>query len=101
MPRSSSAAKGKPRRGRGRLGTCAAVTAVVFASRRPPLPLDNRARIRAQRLPGGPPRRAPGGAPAPARHAEVHLVTFADGPAYDDTTATQADLERVLSGVEV
>jgi glycosyltransferase involved in cell wall biosynthesis len=66
------------------------VTAVVFATRRPPFPLENGARIRSQRLAAG-----------LARHLDVHLITFADAPTYDDTAATRADLERVLPGVDV
>lgn len=63
---------------------------IVFATRRPPFPLDNGSRIRSARLATG-----------LARHLDVRLVTFADGPAYDDTHATPADLERTLPGVTV
>jgi glycosyltransferase involved in cell wall biosynthesis len=66
------------------------VPAVVFATRRPPFPLDNGARIRSQRLAAG-----------LARHLDVTLVTFADGPTYDGTAATREDLERVLPGVRL
>jgi glycosyltransferase involved in cell wall biosynthesis len=63
---------------------------LVFATRRPPWPIVDGPRIRAFRLIEG-----------LARHFEVTLVTFADGPAYDATTATQADLEDALPGVRV
>ncbi|MEA2289229.1 MAG: polysaccharide biosynthesis protein PslH [Solirubrobacteraceae bacterium] len=62
---------------------------VIFAARRPPWPLDNGARIRAFRL-----------CEALSRRFDVTLVTFGDGPAYDTTRASRADLEAAL-GVPV
>jgi glycosyltransferase involved in cell wall biosynthesis len=58
---------------------------LIFATRRPPYPLDNGARIRTLRLAQG-----------LAQRFDLVLVTFADGPAYDATTATRAELERAL-----
>jgi glycosyltransferase involved in cell wall biosynthesis len=64
--------------------------AVILATRRPPLPLDNGARIRTHRLLAG------------LRGAcDVTLVTYGDGPTYDDTSTTRAELEASLPGVEV
>src|SRR5690349_1391363 len=64
--------------------------AVIVATRRPPFPLDNGARIRTQRLAAG----------LAGRYA-VTLVTFAEGPTYDDTTASAEQLESVLGGAAV
>jgi glycosyltransferase involved in cell wall biosynthesis len=58
---------------------------LIFATRRPPFPLDNGARIRAQRLAAG-----------LSQRFELTLVTFADAPRYDDATWSRDDLERVL-----
>jgi glycosyltransferase involved in cell wall biosynthesis len=63
---------------------------LIFATRRPPFPLDSGARIRAQRLAAG-----------LAKRFELTLVTFADGPIYDDTGYSVEDLERVLPGVRI
>jgi glycosyltransferase involved in cell wall biosynthesis len=63
---------------------------VIFATHRPPWPLDNGARIRTARL-----------AQALAEHFELTLVTFADGPVYDDTRATRDDLESLLPGASI
>jgi glycosyltransferase involved in cell wall biosynthesis len=63
---------------------------LIFVTRRPPYPFDNGARIRSARLVQG-----------LARRFELVLVTFADGPAYDDTTATRADLERALADCRI
>jgi glycosyltransferase involved in cell wall biosynthesis len=58
---------------------------LVFATRRPPWPLDNGARIRAARLAQG-----------LAEVFDLTLVTFADGPAYDDTHASREELAALL-----
>jgi glycosyltransferase involved in cell wall biosynthesis len=63
---------------------------LIFVTRRPPWPLDNGARIRSLRLAQG-----------LARHFELTLVTFADGPAYDSTSASREDLERALPGARI
>jgi len=63
---------------------------VIFVTRRPPWPLDNGARIRSLRLAQG-----------LAERFDLVLVTFADGPSYDSTTATAADLERALPRSQV
>lgn len=65
---------------------------LIFVTRRPPWPLDNGSRIRSMRLAAG-----------LARRFELTLVTFRDGPAYDDTSATRADLEAALpeAGIEL
>ena len=65
-------------------------TPLVFATRRPPWPLDNGARIRAQRLAAG-----------LGKHFDLTLVTFAGGPTYDETTATRAELEEALPGAKI
>lgn len=62
--------------------------ALIFATWRPPFPLDNGARIRAQRLAAG-----------LAERFDVTLVTFADGPRFDDTQFEWQDLQQVLPGV--
>ncbi|MEA2126413.1 MAG: polysaccharide biosynthesis protein PslH, partial [Solirubrobacteraceae bacterium] len=62
----------------------------IFVTRRPPWPLDNGARIRSFRL-----------CEELARRFDVTLVTFADGPAHDTTTATRADLEAALPSVRI
>jgi polysaccharide biosynthesis protein PslH len=66
------------------------VAGVVFATHRPPWPLDNGQRIRAARLAQG-----------LAAQLELTLVTFADGPVYDETRASRADLERLLPGARI
>jgi len=58
---------------------------VVFATHRPPWPLDNGARIRTARLAQG-----------LARELAVTLVTFAGGPAWEDAPAGRAELEALL-----
>jgi glycosyltransferase involved in cell wall biosynthesis len=58
---------------------------VVFATHRPPWPLDNGARIRTARLAQG-----------LSEACDLTLVTFADGPTFDDTRASRADLEALL-----
>lgn len=63
---------------------------LIFATRRPPLPLDNGARIRTMRL-----------AQALAQRFDVVLVTFADGPAYDETATSREELEEALPGARV
>jgi glycosyltransferase involved in cell wall biosynthesis len=63
---------------------------LIFATRRPPYPLDNGARIRSLRLAQG-----------LAGRFEVVLVTFGDGPSYDATSATREELERALPGARV
>jgi glycosyltransferase involved in cell wall biosynthesis len=63
---------------------------LVFATRRPPWPLDSGARIRAARLAQG-----------LSGRFELTLVTFADGPAYDDTSASPDDLQALLPGARI
>lgn len=63
---------------------------VIFATHRPPWPLDNGARIRTARL-----------AQALSDRFELTLVTFADGPVYDDTQASRAELETLLPGASI
>jgi polysaccharide biosynthesis protein PslH len=58
---------------------------LVFATHRPPWPLDNGARIRTARLAQG-----------LSEAFDLTLVTFADGPTYDDTSSSRADLESLL-----
>jgi glycosyltransferase involved in cell wall biosynthesis len=58
---------------------------LVFATHRPPWPLDNGARIRAARLAQG-----------LSEAFELTLVTFAGGPEWDAVTATRSDLEQLL-----
>ncbi|MFL5863689.1 MAG: glycosyltransferase [Solirubrobacteraceae bacterium] len=58
---------------------------VIFATHRPPWPLDNGARIRTARL-----------AQTLSEMVDLTLVTFADGPTYDDTGASRGDLESLL-----
>jgi polysaccharide biosynthesis protein PslH len=58
---------------------------LVFATHRPPWPLDNGARIRTARLAQG-----------LSEAFDLTLVTFADGPTYDDTRSSRADLESLL-----
>lgn len=65
-------------------------TRVIFATKRPPVPLDNGARIRTQRLAAG-----------LARRCDVTLVSFHDGPRWDDTEIDRAALEAALPGVEL
>lgn len=65
-------------------------TPLVFVTRRPPVPDDNGQRIRTLRLARG-----------LAERFALTLVTFTDGPAFDDSTATRADLERALPGARV
>lgn len=62
----------------------------VFVTRRPPLPLDNGARIRTHRLTAG-----------LSERFDTTLVTFADGPTYDDTGASRTEIEAALPGVRV
>lgn len=64
------------------------VTHVVLASRRPPFPLDNGARIRTARLVQG-----------LARSLPVTFVTYLPGPTFDGTNATRADLQALMPGV--
>ena len=64
--------------------------AVIIATRRPPLPLDNGARIRTHRLATG-----------LSTTCDVTLVTYEDGPTYDDTRATRAELEAALGDVRL
>jgi polysaccharide biosynthesis protein PslH len=63
---------------------------LILATRRPPFPLDNGARIRTHRLATG-----------LAARFDVTLVTFAGGPTHDETTSTREDLEQVLPGVRL
>jgi glycosyltransferase involved in cell wall biosynthesis len=65
-------------------------TALVLATHRPPWPLDNGSRIRTARLAQG-----------LSERFDLTLVTFADGPVYDDTLASRADLERLLPGAGI
>jgi glycosyltransferase involved in cell wall biosynthesis len=58
---------------------------LVFATHRPPWPLDNGARIRTARLAQG-----------LSKAFELTLVTFADGPTFDDTRASRAHLASLL-----
>lgn len=62
--------------------------AVIFVTHRPPLPLDTGARIRAHRLALG-----------LARTCDVTLVTYEDGPTFDETRTTRAEMETALPGV--
>ena len=64
--------------------------ALVYVTRRPPWPLDNGARIRSLRLAQG-----------LAERFELTLVTFADGPKYDETAAGRAELEAALPTARV
>src|SRR5437879_9999920 len=64
--------------------------AVIIATRRPPLPLDNGARIRTHRLATG-----------LSADCDVTLVTYEGGPTYDDTSTTGADLEAALGDVRL
>lgn len=64
--------------------------AVIFVTHRPPLPLDNGSRIRAHRVASG-----------LAERCEVTLVTYADGPTFDDTSTSREALEAALPGVTV
>ena len=57
----------------------------MFATHRPPWPLDNGARIRTARLAQG-----------LSKAFELTLVTFADGPTFDDTRASRAQLASLL-----
>jgi polysaccharide biosynthesis protein PslH len=57
----------------------------VFATHRPPWPLDNGARIRTARLAQG-----------LSKAFELTLVTFADGPTFDDTRASRTHLASLL-----
>jgi glycosyltransferase involved in cell wall biosynthesis len=63
---------------------------LIFAARRPPFPLDNGARIRSQRLAAG-----------LSEHFDLTLVTFEGGPTGDETSATPADLERLLPSARI
>lgn len=63
---------------------------LIFATRRPPFPFDNGARIRSHRLAAG-----------LSERFELTLVTFADGPRYDDSECTAEDLARVLPAARV
>jgi glycosyltransferase involved in cell wall biosynthesis len=58
---------------------------LVFATHRPPWPLDNGARIRTARLAQG-----------LSEACDLTLVTFADGPTFDDTRSSRAELEALL-----
>jgi glycosyltransferase involved in cell wall biosynthesis len=62
----------------------------VFATRRPPWPLDNGARIRSARLAQG-----------LADVFDLTLITFADGPTYDESRAARSDLEALLPGCRI
>lgn len=62
-------------------------TPLVFATRRPPWPLDNGARIRAQRLAAG-----------LGERFDLTLVTFAGAPTYDETTASPAEIQDAVPG---
>lgn len=64
--------------------------AVIFVTHRPPLPLDTGARIRAHRLATG-----------LARRCDVTLVTYADGPTFDETTTTREELAQAMPGVQL
>jgi glycosyltransferase involved in cell wall biosynthesis len=61
---------------------------VIFVTHRPPLPLDTGARIRAHRLAVG-----------MAERCDVTLVTYEDGPTFDETRTTREELEAALPGV--
>ena len=63
---------------------------LIFVTRRPPWPLDNGSRIRGLRLAQG-----------LATRFELVLVTYADGPSYDASSACREDLERELPGVRL
>ncbi|MDQ4144747.1 MAG: glycosyltransferase family 4 protein [Actinomycetota bacterium] len=63
---------------------------LIFATRRPPFPLDNGARIRSYRLLTG-----------LAESFSVTLVTFEHHEKSPDGLTTRADLESILPGVEV
>jgi polysaccharide biosynthesis protein PslH len=63
---------------------------LIFVTRRPPFPFDNGARIRTHRLAAG----------LSGRY-DMTLVTFADGPRYDDTECSEEDLARVLPDVSL
>lgn len=64
--------------------------AVIYATHRPPLPLDGGSRIRVNRLITG-----------LARHADVTLVTYADGPTFDDTSTSRDEVAASLPGVRI
>jgi glycosyltransferase involved in cell wall biosynthesis len=63
---------------------------LLFVTRRPPVPDDNGARIRTLRLARG-----------LAERFDLTLLTFADGPAYDSTTASAQDIRDALPGARV
>src|SRR5437763_1405406 len=64
--------------------------AVIIATHRPPLPLDNGSRIRTHRLATG-----------LSESCDVTLVTYEAGPTYDDTSTTRAELEAALGDVRL
>ncbi len=66
------------------------VAELVFATHRPPWPLDNGARIRTARLAQG-----------LSTEFDLTLVTFADGPTFDDTRASRAHLQSLLPGARL
>lgn len=70
---------------RRRAGHLIAASHLVFATHRPPWPLDNGARIRTARL-----------AQCLSEVFDLTLVTFVDGPTFDDTHASREDLESLL-----
>ena len=63
---------------------------VIFATHRPPWPLDNGARIRTARLAQG-----------LARSLQLTLVTFDGGPAWDRPAATRAELRALVPGARL
>jgi glycosyltransferase involved in cell wall biosynthesis len=63
---------------------------VIFATHRPPWPLDNGARIRTARLAQG-----------LSRSLELTLVTFDSGPAWDEATAGRAELEALVPRAQI
>lgn len=65
-------------------------TPLVFATRRPPWPLDNGARIRAHRLAIG-----------LSERFDLTLVTFSGAPTYDETTASPAEIQDALPGAAI
>jgi hypothetical protein len=63
---------------------------LIFATCQPPFPLDNGGRIRTHRLAKG-----------LADAFDVTLVTYANGPVYDETSSSREDLEAVLPGLDL
>jgi hypothetical protein len=64
--------------------------ALIFVTHRPPWPLDNGARIRSARLAQG-----------LARSFALTLVTFADGPVYDETRASREQLQALIPDADI